>query len=477
MDLRVNAKHISWRPADIASLVAFGLLVLALGSVMSYLVSRHGEVGTHGRILFGAPSYALFADNILEHGRYVGDAGEALERMPLYVGLVMLAKIVGRDYWSHVLIALQGALALLCGVMLNRAAAYLVRSSWVPAVVTLAYAAHFGLQVEHFALRETVLYEFLVVSLFYLALLRPMTRRNLILMTLTAALGYYTRPTGVFLVVPLAVIAAMRPDMTLGARTRAVAVTVGGVVLCAVPWQIYQSHAKGELTLNATQVGGLQIYKGSSEAFENVSPYIDHDLAEAFTDRLRSELEVRRASAGEPVSPAAEDQYLRQLATADIRDNYARYLRKTVLRVMAYLSPLETPLGSADVFLLPHKIVLNDYRGNFVDADAGWLPFLGQLSFFVVLFGLPLGLLGAIRGIGSGSDCRPVAIASLGFILANLAVHAAITAETRYRLYLDPIFLIWSAVALAGIFPPRGGPVALAADAIPVRRGDRENAD
>ena len=451
------------RDPNRVALCALLAVLTGLALMMGYFVSRHGAASPHGRVLFGAASYATLADGMLAHGFSGSNGGEPLGRMPLYIGLVLLAKVLGGNAWSYVLIALQGAMALATGVMIQRIAARLSESSWVPAAITVAYTAHLGLQIEHFALRETGLYEFIIAGFFYFATHRPAAASQFFGMVAAAVLAYYTRPTGVLLLIPLALCALLLPARSMGSRLQRLAWTVGAVVLCAAPWQVYQSYARGQFTLDATDVGGLNLYKGNSYAYESVSPYVDQDDAPGFIDKITAAYEQTH-TAPEQVTDWAEDNYLRQLAKADIHADYFRYLRKAILRIESYLSPLETPLGSARVDMAGARVVLNDYRGNFVDADAGWLPFLGQLSFFVVLFAVPLGALGLIRGVTIPAQ-RPVALATLCFLLANVAAHAALTAETRYRLYLDPLFLAWSALALGAIFAAPSGRVPC--DAVP----------
>ena len=65
---------------------------------------------------------------------------------------------------------------------------------------------------------------------------------------------------------------------------------------------------------------------------------------------------------------------------------------------------------------------------------------------------VPLGFLGIVQSMLFNPRLRAVAVASGLFLLANLAAHAAITAETRYRLYLDPLFLVWAGVSIGLIF-------------------------
>jgi hypothetical protein len=79
--------------------------------------------------------------------------------------------------------------------------------------------------------------------------------------------------------------------------------------------------------------------------------------------------------------------------------------------------------------------------------------FFEQMSFFVVLFAIPLGFLGSIKGLLSGPKIRAIAVASVAIVIFHMAAHAAITAETRYRLPLDPVFLLWAGVALGYMFP------------------------
>ena len=93
-----------------------------------------------------------------------------------------------------------------------------------------------------------------------------------------------------------------------------------------------------------------------------------------------------------------------------------------------------TPLGRADVRIKDYKLNLDDYQGNFVGADANWIPFAIHLSFFVVLFIIPLGILGIIRHAIHANPLKPLAMASMGFLLVNIAAHAAITAESALLL-------------------------------------------
>jgi hypothetical protein len=442
-----------YRRSDVISLIAMLFVISALGIMTAYLVSRHGVQTDHGRLLFGAPSYARFADQIIDQGRAGSGNDEAVDRMPLYVGLIVLCKLVGGLHWSYLLIAVQGALALLCGAMINSTARRLTSTTWVPAIVTLGYAAHVGLQLENFALRETVLYEVIVVSFFYLAAQRPVTNRSIALMLLACVLAFYTRPTGVLLIVPLALFILFMPATTFKRRLQTLSWGVGAVLLCAVPWQVYQSHAQGRFTLSETGIGGLNYFKGNSFAFEAVSPYIDHDNAESYTEQIKDQYHAAQAGP-HPSTARTEDDYLRQLAQADVRADYSRYIRKIVLKIVVYLSPLETPLGSADVSVENGRVVLMKYRGNFVDADDNWIFFFEQMSFFIVLFAIPLGILGSLRGIVLDSTLRPIAVASIAIVAVHMAAHATLVAETRYRLPLDPLLLLWAGVAVGHIFAP-----------------------
>ncbi|HEX3847845.1 MAG TPA: hypothetical protein VHV81_10735 [Steroidobacteraceae bacterium] len=440
------------RRSDVIAFTLLGIVVVGLGTAIAYLVSRHGVMTGHGRLLFGAPSYARLADELIEHRGFAA-GGEALDRMPLYVAVVALSKLIAGSHWAYALIILQGALALLCGTMLHRAVRGLTSVSWAPAVVTAGYALHIGLQLENFALRETVLYEFFVVSFFYFAT-RTITSRTVALMVLCVGLAFYTRPTGVLLIVPLSIFILMMPAASLRHRLKTLGWALAAMVLLAAPWQAYQSHVQGRFTLSATHVGGWNLYKGNSFAFEAVSPYIDHDQADGYVEGLREQYRSGQLST-RAAGARSEDDYLRRLAQADIRADYPRFLRKTVLRVIVYLSPLETPLGAADVGVDRDRVVLNHYRGNFVDADRDWIDFLGQLSFFIVLFAIPLGFLGALRFLWADARLRAVAAASFAVVAVHVAAHAALTAETRYRLPLDPLFLLWAGATLGLIFGTR----------------------
>src|ERR1035438_153241 len=109
-----------YRRSDAIALLALLLVVAVLGLMTAYLVSRHGTQSAHGRLLFGAPSYAHIADEIIDHGRPGTPNEGLLDRMPVYIGLVVVCKLIGGLHWSYVLITVQGALAFLGGFMLNR---------------------------------------------------------------------------------------------------------------------------------------------------------------------------------------------------------------------------------------------------------------------------------------------------------------------------------------------------------------------
>jgi len=233
-----------------------------------------------------------------------------------------------------------------------------------------------------------------------------------------------------------------------------------------VPWQTYQTKMSGRLALSPTPLGGENLYKGNALSFEYVAPYVDIDTGRFLIDDFLSQEEFYSWPAGADRSRVADD-FLREAASADISGEPMRYLRKMVLRVAAYLSPMATPLGVADLYVEDGMLRLGDYRGNFVGASQDWLPFVrhGTL-FFIVLFAVPLGLLANLKHVLAPSPMRPFATASLIFILANIGVYALISAETRYRLYLDPLLILWAWIAVAKLFERRadqpGSPRSLA---------------
>lgn len=433
---------------DVISFFILFLVIALFCAAQIYQVEKR-----HGRELRGVSTYAYLANNIVETGKYTLNNRPYLTRMPVYPYLVAFTKLVAGHNWSYLLIVIQGALGLLCGILLNRITYRLTLSQWIPGLATLTYAFHTALQWEHLALRETGVYELLILCFFYFAAQKAISPKTITFMVIMCIASYYTRATGVFLIVALGLFIWFIPHINLARRLSTVGLAVGAVILAAVPWQVYQSHAQGKLVLAATDVGGLNLYKGNSFAFEEISPYIDHDAGGVFIPQLVQP----SASSGikHDTDNTITDDYLEKLAQADIHSDLLRFLRKACLKVTTYLSPIITPLGRADVQIKDNKLALDNYRGNFVRAYGNWIAFAQQMSFFVVLFIIPLGLLGMIRHAVSAGPLRPLAIASLGFLLVNIAAHAAITAETRYRLYLDPLFLVWAWLAVSYIFSHR----------------------
>jgi len=96
---------------------------------------------------------------------------------------------------------------------------------------------HAGLQLEHLVLRETGIFEFLIVCFFYLATRPAPTTRNLALMTLICIAAYYTRATGVLLLAALVLFVVFLPAATCATwktRAKILAATVGTVIVAAV---------------------------------------------------------------------------------------------------------------------------------------------------------------------------------------------------------------------------------------------------
>jgi hypothetical protein len=417
-----------------------------LCAIQIHLVAKHAAVSGQEAVVPGVSTYAQLGDSLAGTGKYELDGHPYLTRMPLYPGLVAATKMVAGIHWAYLLIVVQTGLSLLCGFLLNRLAYRLTLSEWLPALATVAYAFHVALQWEHLKLRETGVYELAVLAFFYFAAKAEVSRGALVAMVCACIAAYYIRATGVLMLIPLGLSAWLMPRDGLSRRLAVAALAMGAVVLAALPWQFYQSRIQGRVVTAATDVAGLNLYKGNSFAFDKVSPYVDHDDGGPLIPEL-----VRETEPG----PATEDERLRLLAERDIDQDPMRFFRKAFLRIAAYLSPLTTPLGRADLRVEDQQVVLDDYEGNFVRASRDWLAFAEQMSFFIVLFAIPLGLLGLVRGILDAGPSRRLAIASLAFLLANVASHAAITAETRYRLYLDPIFIAWTCVALAHLFGRR----------------------
>jgi hypothetical protein len=240
---------------------------------------------------------------------------------------------------------------------------------------------------------------------------------------------------------------------------------VGAVILAAVPWQILQSVKQGQLALGGASVGGENLFKGNALAFEQLSPYIDHDEGDPHIPELRLPDQPTPFDEDDPRTNA----WLGQRAWADIRADYGRFIRRSFMKAMIYLSPLQTPFGHATVEAKDGRLVMKDYEGDFVSAYASWLGFGVQMAFFVVLFAVPLGLLGMLRTLALPGRLRPLAVASLGLVLANLATHAVTIAETRFRLYIDLLLLIWAAVALECLFTGAAAPAPSSADPPPSR--------
>ena len=311
--------------------------------------------------LRGAGKYAVMAAHLVRAGVYSLDGQTpTANRVPAYTLVVAFGQLVAGAHWYHFLVWLQGFFSIVTGVLWNRTAHRLAASWWVAPLVTVTCACHVALQWEHLALRETVVFGLLIAWFFYLASSKSITVRTLCTMTVVCVLAYHTRPTGFLMMLPLAGVVALQSGWPIVHRTACAFLAVGGVVLAALPWQLYQTIIAGELVLAPAPVGGVSLYKGNAGAFEYVSPYVDVDAGDFLVRELanRDLEEPQGARAGR-----LADDRLRELAMADIRSDPARFAKRAALRVVAYLSPLSTPLGSASVFAHEGRLRLDDYRG------------------------------------------------------------------------------------------------------------------
>jgi hypothetical protein len=392
----------------------------------------------------GATSYALIADNLLAHGSYTTDGqSPATYRAPLYVLLVVISKLLGGGNWSRVLLLLQAAACVTTGILISRMTVRLTGNELLAAGVTLTYACHLAWIDETLVLRESVLFGLLIAWFFYHASSRQITARILAGMTLACLLAYYTRGTGFLLIVPLIVLIAAHSQATRTQRMVLAATVAGALVLGITPWQVFQTRVSGQTTLAPTSVGGEQLYIGNSKMFDQVPPYLDVD-AGSFVYRTKLNDSIVDATS------------LSAQAAADITADPLRFFRKVWLKATVYLSPFSTPLGRGSLEVTEGSLRISSYEGNLVRAARNWVPFAVHVaSFFVVLFVIPLGFLGNAREAIFSRSNRGIAIASLFFIGVNLGLHALLTAETRYRLYLDPLFIVWAWIALAAIFGSR----------------------
>lgn len=447
------AQALSAIPPRRALLAAVALLVVAEAAVTWRAVRIVEREGAYG----GSPSFGIIATHVLRSGRFSFDGVHfTAYRPPVYPIFLAGTMEVFDGRWLPAATALQGVLTLAAGLLLVALAWRLYRDPFVALFAAAFYASDLVLQNEALSEVEMALFLIMVLAAFLaLARGRPGTPA-LVVLSVSVALAHLTRPTGLLLLVlfGFALARARSAGGTRGLARAAAALLVPFAVI-VLPWQLTLHRELGVWTPLSSTTGGANFYKGNNPDVLTLCPYIWLDEYDPWMRRAL----VR--SGVDPTDEVAADRGYRRLAVRWIVSHPGDFARALAVKLLALHSPRPLPLGKGRIVDAPGGGVrLEDFHPT--DTPAVWFE---TVHWILVLVGLGLFAFGAWRGVGPG--VRAVAVPAAVFAALFTATHVLTHAATRYRLPLDPLFILFAGAGFAWLLrrAAKPGPAAPAGGA------------
>lgn len=407
----------------------FSLSAVILMAGLFYLLAEIFLFGASPHDWRGSPGYTAVARNLADHWHYsVDGVYPTAGRPPLYPFLLSLCFRFGGDSWFTLALGFQLLSYTGCGVVTALLAFRLTGDRLACLLVTALYISHLSFGVESMAQRETALFCLLATGCFLL-LLTPDRRSKYLLMGVVAGLLHLTRPTG-FLLALLLPLFALPPAWRKGWGRCALylGLALGAFTLTTLPWHLYLARTYGNLELLPSSTSGENLYKGNTPELDGIYPLADLDLFNPFIWEYTSGLdEVKK------------NRWLIQKGREFMREDPGRTLRRMVVKFWAFYSPVTTPYGYGKLNELDGRIVLADYKFdwlNLIGAPHAVLIYLG--SFF---------LLARWKHLNRSQQKEIIQI--LAWIVVLTGVHLITFGETRHRLPLDSFFILFTAMAAA----------------------------
>jgi len=382
---------------------------------------------------YGSASYGMIADNLLETGKYSLDGEHyTFYRPPLFPIFLFCAKYLGGNNWVLLAKSIMCLMSIVCGVLVYLIANRISHNEKIGYLATILYILHLTVQAEHYALRETVLFELLLLTFVYIFVRdQDVNTRKIVCATLLTSGLYLTRPTGfvfLFLTVLMIVIYGRSGMKLRGALTSLVL-----FLLLITPWQIYHYKAFSKITLWSSNTAGSNLYVGASPAIRGIYPQVDTDDAAFFiADQLRANGIDANANEDE-----ARD-FLLQEAKRFIKANPVAYLRGMVVKLVAFYSPVRTPLGTGIVKLDGDELVVERFEYS--------RGILSINHFFITILLIPFGFYQLARFRAEGFRERRFKVMTIFVFAVITALHMLSFAETRFRLPFDCLLCIATAI-------------------------------
>lgn len=376
--------------------------------------------------------YQIIAQNLLNKGIYSVDGiNSTAYRPPLYPLLLFSMMRLFSDRWTMAAIAIHTMLTVACGLLVFMISTDIFKNKVSSLLAGLLYITDFYFQREALAQRETILFTTLLLTFFFILFKSRTNLATYLSLSVLAALAHLTRPTGTIVFVVLLIF--MYREWQRCKSQASISYAIMSILLflfLVFPWHNYQYQKLNNLTISSSDVGGLNLFKGNNPEILRNYPFIDVDEYDPWIEQILKNKGI--------INEVQKDAYLKSEAVKYIKENPVGFIKASVVKLLAYYSPVPTPLGEGKLVEKDGHLILSEFR------------FLRKPQNLIVYFIHNLIILGGtlgffIRWLQHKIHIPKVTYIAVIFILFT-TVHTLTFGETRYRLPLDPFMIILAAI-------------------------------
>lgn len=402
----------------------------------------------------GSPSYGRSAFRFLELGFF-----ENAYRPPLYPGFLAILISVFGDHWEQWAIFSQIFLAAItCGATVFLAAR--AGGHWSVGIPAgCLWMVNLPLHLELIKQRETCLY----ITLQMLAIVIFMESKGwmrALLIGLIAALAHLTRPD---CIVPTVMLLALLLSSTAFDFSGAVSsdkpiwhrlflnirrsISISSIkhfvfaflVFClsVAPWQRTINQMTGKFNVGSAALLGVNLWKGNN-------PYLWQFYPGMEIDNIQGVLRVDTGISPEVSTEEFELNAIHQKqATAFIKADIPGFFGRTVVKAFLFFSPIPLPYSTGEIVKSADgiEIVSRRYISPVflvIYTVFSLIVFTGTFLFFKAWFRW-------------SPYARIISALFLFNFMLNVGLHAIFFYEYRFRFPLEPLLVIFSAVAFANL--------------------------
>lgn len=377
----------------------------------------------------GSESYGTIAYHLVDKGKYSLDGvNDTFARPPLYPLLLVLPRVVSEEYWHVYARLFQCLLSIICALMIFGIASRVSGNRLIGLASEVLYLVHLAVQAEHYAQRETVLFELILLSFVYVLLTKEILDiKTVAIASLLSSALYLTRPTGIVFLVVVLLVALYQSQSGDRIKYLLVSLVVFAVTVC--PWQFYNYKAFSKVTLSSSNTTGVNLYKGASPVVQSIFPQIDVDYAEPYIyDKLKNR------SIDARTEEYRTNSFFTKEAKKLVVQHPGHFVKKMFKQLFSFYSQVFTPFGRGRVVVDGERLIVQDYRFTFG---------LVELNHFVVMTILiPFGMFELVKMSGVTVIEHRFKVVSLLIFLFMTIVHMLTFAETRFRLPLDGLLCV-----------------------------------